>query len=66
MVKALRVNKSTLFELLKYTPHPGQKEIHECTAPRRIVACGVRWGKTVCASMEGLAAALEPRDRSIG
>ncbi len=66
MVKALRVNKSTLFELLKYTPHPGQKEIHECAASRRIVACGVRWGKTVCASMEGLAAALEPRDRSVG
>lgn len=27
---------------------------------RRVVACGVRWGKTLCAAMEGLAAAMEP------
>lgn len=64
--RAARVNKQRLFELLKYTPHPGQKEIHESSASRRIVACGVRWGKTTCAAMEGLAAALEPRDRSVG
>ena len=35
-----------------YQPHPGQAEIHRSTAPRRIVACGVRWGKTLCAAME--------------
>jgi hypothetical protein len=52
--------------MLGYDPHPGQLEIHKSDAPRRIVACGVRWGKTTCAAMEGLAAALQPRERSIG
>jgi hypothetical protein len=52
--------------MLGYTPHKGQIPVHQSRAPRRIVACGVRWGKTLCAAMEGLAAALEPRTRSIG
>jgi len=30
------------------------------------VACGVRWGKTRCAAMEGIAAAMQPAQRSIG
>jgi hypothetical protein len=60
------LDKMAVFADLHYEPHPGQKEIHDSTAPRRIVACGVRWGKTTCAAMEGLAAALEPRERSIG
>src|SRR5688572_22944650 len=60
------LDKMAVFADLHYQPHPGQKEIHDSTAPRRIVACGVRWGKTTCAAMEGLAAALEPRERSIG
>jgi hypothetical protein len=64
--KQLRVDKRALFERMRYEPHPGQWEIHKSPAPRRIVACGVRWGKTTCAAMEGLAAALEPRPRSIG
>lgn len=61
-----RLNKPAFFGSLGYRPHPGQREIHESTARRRIVACGVRWGKTRCAAMEGLAAAMEPRERSIG
>lgn len=61
-----RVDKRALFEDLGYEPHPGQLQVHESRAPRRIVACGVRWGKTWCAAMEGLAAAMEPRERSIG
>ena len=48
------LNKRALFADLMYEPHPGQLEIHDATAPRRIVACGVRWGKTLCAAMEGL------------
>ena len=60
------LDKRLLFTDLNYQPHPGQWEIHKSAAPRRIVACGVRWGKTTCAAMEGLAAALEPRPRSIG
>jgi hypothetical protein len=62
----LSIDKKAIFADLNYEPHPGQKEIHDSTASRRIVACGVRWGKTTCAAMEGLAAALEPRERSVG
>ncbi|MCB9508503.1 MAG: hypothetical protein H6697_12675 [Myxococcales bacterium] len=61
-----RLNKELLFEDLGYEPHEGQRKIHASRAPRRVVACGVRWGKTLCAAMEGIAAALEPRERSIG
>ena len=61
-----RINKQALFADLGYEPHPGQLEIHLCDAPRRIVACGARWGKTTAAAMEGLAAALAPAERSVG
>lgn len=61
-----RLDRRAFFEDLGYKPHEGQWLIHESTAPRRVVACGVRWGKTVCAAMEGLAAAMEPAERSVG
>lgn len=61
-----RLNKPAFFRDLGYEPHPGQLEVHRSTAPRRIVACGVRWGKTVCAAMEGIAAAMQPAERSVG
>ncbi len=61
-----RLNKKALFADLGYEPHPGQLEVHSSKAPRRIVASGVRWGKTLCAAMEGLAAAMEPRESSFG
>lgn len=63
---SLRVNRAELFKMLGYTPHEGQRKVHESRASRRILACGVRWGKTVCAAEEALAAALEPRERSMG
>lgn len=65
-LQPLSIKKEALFKDLHYEPHPGQWEIHRSAAPRRVVACGVRWGKTTCAAMEGLAAALEPKERSIG
>ena len=61
-----KLDKEVFFRDVGYEPHPGQREIHTSTAPRRIVACGVRWGKTRCAAMEGIAAAMEPRKNSIG
>ena len=61
-----RLNKRALFEDLGYCPHSGQLEVHMSDAPRRILSCGARWGKTLCAGMEGLAAALQPCDRSVG
>jgi hypothetical protein len=61
-----RFSKKRFFQRVSYEPHPGQQAIHDSKARRRIVACGVRWGKTMCAAMEGLAAAMEPREQSIG
>lgn len=61
-----RLSKESFFRSMDYEPHEGQWEIHRSSAQRRVVACGVRWGKTIAASMEGLAAAMEPKDRSIG
>ena len=61
-----RLNKATFFADLGYEPHPGQREVHLATEPRRVLACGVRWGKTLLAAMEGLTAAMEPAERSVG
>ena len=59
-------NKMAFFRDLNYRPHPGQREIHASSHPRRIVACGSRWGKTTAAAMEGLAGAMVPAERSVG
>lgn len=63
---APRLVRARFFADLEYTPHPGQAAVHRSRAPRRVLACGVRWGKTKCAAMEGLAAAMEPAERSVG
>ena len=65
-VQTASLNKAKFFHDIGYEPHPGQREIHASLARRRVVACGVRWGKTLCAAAEGLAAAMEPRERSFG
>lgn len=62
----MRLNKAALFASLGYQPHPGQLEVHKSTAPRRVLCTGVRWGKTKCAAMEALAAAMEPKAQSVG
>lgn len=61
-----KLNRLALFKDLGYEPHPGQLEVHQSKKTRRVLACGVRWGKTKAAAMEAVAAALEPKDRSIG
>jgi len=61
-----QLSKQAFFRDLGYVPHPGQLEVHSSTASRRVLSCGVRWGKSICASMEGLAAAMQPCERSIG
>ena len=60
------ISKAKLFRSLGYEPHEGQWLVHESLARRRVVACGARWGKTYCAAYEGVAAALEPREASVG
>lgn len=62
----IRLNKQRLFADIGYEPHQGQLTIHMATELRRIVACGVRWGKTKAAAMEALAAALQPAEYSVG
>lgn len=42
-----------------YSPHRGQRRIHEHRARFRVVACGRRWGKTLCAANELAKRALE-------
>ena len=59
-------NTRAFFRDLRYEPHVGQRQVHESPASRRVVACGVRWGKSLCSAMEGLAAAMAPAERSIG
>jgi hypothetical protein len=59
-------DKFAFFQDLGYTPHPGQLPVHQSKAPRRVLACGVRWGKTRVAAWEALAAAIQPRKESRG
>ncbi len=60
------IDKNLFFADLGYTPHPGQQLVHDSTASRRILACGVRWGKTRSAAMEALAASMAPVSNAIG
>ena len=61
-----RLNKKAFFDDLGYHPHDGQWEVHRSEAKRRILSCGVRWGKSLCGAMEGLVAAMAPQQRSYG
>jgi hypothetical protein len=60
------LNKPALFRALGYEPHAGQALVHRSRATRRVLACGVRWGKTTAAAMEAVAALLEPREHALG
>jgi len=64
--RVARLNMETLFADWGYEPHEGQRKVHESPAPRRVLAAGVRWGKTRCAAMEALAAMMQPRKNSMG
>lgn len=39
---------------IPYKPHKGQSEFHNNNARFRILACGRRWGKTICGANETL------------
>jgi len=54
------LDKFIIFKQLGYEPHPIQREIHASAAPRRVVAAGVRFGKTQCAAHEAVAASIQP------
>src|SRR5688572_7513691 len=62
-----RLDKARVFEDLGYWPHAGQQAVHDSKAPRRVLACGVRWGKTSVGVYEVVTALLEPREaESVG
>jgi hypothetical protein len=56
------LSKARLFRVLGYEPHAIQRQVHTSDAQDRTLACGTRWGKTTCAAMEAIAAALEPSE----
>ena len=62
----LHLDKEALFEDLDYDPHAGQRLVHLSKKRRRVMACGTRFGKSKCASMEAIAALLEPRRETLG
>jgi hypothetical protein len=62
----MTLDKPALFRDCGYEPHRGQLAVHRSKAPRRILIAGTRFGKSLCASMEAIAAALEPCERSVG
>ena len=61
-----QLRKQELFRALAYTPHPGQVLLHRSKARLRVLACGVRWGKSTCAAMETVAELLLPREQALG
>lgn len=60
------LSKQKLFHHVGYEPHAGQMEVHQSGASRRVLACGVRWGKSTVAVHEALAALLTPGGPSLG
>ena len=63
-IESFVLDVDAIFEDLEYAPHEGQRLVHRSRAPRRIVACGVRWGKSRCAAMEAVLAVEDPRAAS--
>ena len=61
-----RLLKGALFRGIGYEPHPGQLLVHRSKAKMRVLACGVRWGKTTVAVGEAAAELLQPRPDSMG
>ncbi|MCD6283292.1 terminase family protein [bacterium] len=58
-----RLSQRDFFKVLGYTPHRGQRRIHQCTRRFTVAICGRRWGKTLAAAREAGHAALQPGAR---
>ena len=61
-----RLDREALFAAVGYRPHAGQLAVHASSAPRRVLACGVRWGKSTLAVHEALVALVAPGPASRG
>jgi hypothetical protein len=55
-----RLDKRALFNLLGYAPHRAQHVVHDSRARIRVLACGARFGKSLCSVMELVAFAVAP------
>jgi len=62
----LELDREAFFAQLGYEPHEGQRLVHRSRAKRRVLVAGTRTGKSLCAAMEAIAAAMEPKKRSMG
>lgn len=65
-MKAATLSRAALFSDLEHMPHEGQWQVHRSDARFRVVCCGTRWGKTITATYEAIALALEPKPRAVG
>lgn len=61
----LGLRKLALFRHLCYVPHETQALVHTSKAKRRVVACGVRWGKSTVGTHETIAELLWPREKAM-
>jgi len=52
--------KLSFFNRIGYIPHRKQLQLHSTDKRYRILACGARWGKSLCASKEAMFAMLYP------
>lgn len=50
---------------IKYEPHKGQVEFHSSCARFRVLACGRRWGKTICGANETIKLIAESQVESV-
>lgn len=54
------IDKKLLFELIGYSPHAGQLQVHNSTARYRVNVAGRRWGKSLSAGAEAIPEILHP------
>jgi hypothetical protein len=54
------VNKAKLFEKVGYTPHKGQKALHDSDARFKFLVAGRRWGKTTALTKEAETLLMTP------
>ncbi|MET0416537.1 MAG: hypothetical protein ABW022_11010 [Actinoplanes sp.] len=55
------LSKSKLFtDVLGYSPHAGQRDLHQNRSRFKVIRCGRRWGKTFFGGHEGTTRVLTP------
>jgi hypothetical protein len=58
-------DREAVFRAISYVPDDWQRLFHQSRARSRVLACGVRVGKTFCLASEATAAALCPSSKSL-